>query len=717
LLGNLALFAVAGVALSQSREQYREQAFLTVMNLSRALEQSLINAFGKVDAALLAVIDEVDREKNLGGIDDRTLDAFLLRSHNRLPESLKIWTANADGLVEHPIGETNSALPPISDRDYFIRLRDEAQAGLVFSGPLIARIGGNWVIVVARRLNTPNGAFAGIVFAPIPLDYLEELESSINAGSHGAVILFNSSFSILARQPEHTASGRTIGSAAASPEIQALVISGHHAARYEAMARTDGVNRTYFYRQLGSYPLYLDVGLADEDYLAAWWHEVAQVGGLVALVSLASLVAAWMISRRWKDRVTAVNELARQEERYRLLFHGGNDSVFVYEVDPVTAVPGHFTEVNEIACQRLGFIWEEMQCMGPTDIEAKYCAPDIDYRRQLIERKTAVVERIHVTKDGLLIPVEINSRMFKLQGKTMVLSVARDITERKAAERRIEHLAYHDPLTGLPNRQLLLDELQRAMESSSRSGHEAALLLLDLDNFKALNDTLGHESGDMLLQQVGQRLAGCVREDDTVARLGGDEFVVMLEDLSENSEAASQITLLGEKILAALSRPFILSFCEHRTTVSIGATLFGLHRERPDELLKRVDIAMYQAKAEGGNKLRFFDPHLQAVMQARAALEADLRQGIETDQLLLFYQSQVNSEGRLIGAEALVRWRHPERGLVSPAEFIPLAEETGLILPLGEWVLKTACAQIVAWARACGHSDELLSRPWRERLG
>jgi len=279
-----------------------------------------------------------------------------------------------------------------------------------------------------------------------------------------------------------------------------------------------------------------------------------------------------------------------------------------------------------------------------------------------------------------------------------------DITERKAAEEKINELAFFDPLTGLPNRRLLLDRLHQALASSTRSKRHGALLFADLDNFKTLNDTKGHDVGDLLLQQVAQRLVSCVREGDTVARLGGDEFVLMLEDLSDDEqEAATQTEAVGEKILAVLNQPYQLAGAEHRSTPSIGIALFADHQGTMDELLKRADLAMYQAKAAGRNTLRFFDPEMQAVVMTRAALEADMREAILKGQFVLHYQAQIVGEGRLTGAEVLVRWQHPQRGLVSPAEFIPLAEDTGLILPLGQWVLETACAQLAAWT----HRPEL----------
>lgn len=306
-------------------------------------------------------------------------------------------------------------------------------------------------------------------------------------------------------------------------------------------------------------------------------------------------------------------------------------------------------------------------------------------------------------KNGEIYPEYLSITAVKnIQGvvSNFVASLS-DITARKAAENEIRSLAFFDPLTRLPNRRLLSDRLEHALASSARTGMTGAILFIDLDNFKSLNDTLGHDTGDMLLQQVAQRLSSCVREDDTVARMGGDEFVLILENLSKNSmEAAAQVELVGEKILATLGLPYMLALHEYRSTPSIGASLFVGRKSDLDELMKQADIAMYQAKKAGRNTLRFFDPVMQSMVAAHVALEADLRSAIsEQEQFQLFYQPQVESTGRVIGVEALVRWVHPERGMVSPADFIPLAEESGLILPLGHWVLATACRQLASWAQ------------------
>jgi diguanylate cyclase (GGDEF)-like protein/PAS domain S-box-containing protein len=303
-------------------------------------------------------------------------------------------------------------------------------------------------------------------------------------------------------------------------------------------------------------------------------------------------------------------------------------------------------------------------------------------------------------KNGEIYPQYLTITAVKDPGGVVTNYVAtiNDITLRKAAAEEIQTLAFYDPLTKLPNRRLLLDRLRQALAANVRSGKDGALLFIDLDNFKTLNDTLGHDIGDLLLQQVAQRLINCVREDDTVARLGGDEFVIILEDLSVQAlDAARQAEVVGDKIQTVLNEPYQLATHEYHITPSIGATLFQAHKEGVDELLKQADIAMYQAKKAGRNAMRFFDPHMQASITARADLERELRVALDKQQFELYYQIQVDYFNRPLGAEVLIRWNHPKHGLVSPLLFIEIAEDTGIILPLGQWVLETACAQLRQW--------------------
>lgn len=406
-------------------------------------------------------------------------------------------------------------------------------------------------------------------------------------------------------------------------------------------------------------------------------------------------------------RLAAANEALRlSEERYRAAFHTSLDAIAINRISD-----GCYTDVNQAFLQITGYERDEL--VGHTSLELGIWQNPTDRLKmtEALERHSAcrnLQTQFH-RKDGSLIWGMMSASFIEIDAVPCVLSVTRDISDCKAAQEQVAELAFYDTLTRLPNRHLLLERLQQSLAADSQSGRRRALLIVDLDDFKTVNDTLGHPTGDLILQEAAHRLVALIREPDTVARLGGDEFVVMLEDLSENpAAAAEQAEAVGEQILSALAKPYVLADRECRSTSSIGITVFAAQSEGSNDVLQKADIALDLAKAAGPNTMRFFAPALQAAINDRAAMEQDLREAINENQFVLYYQPQVDSS-RLIGAEALIRWNHPVRGLQFPDSFIPLAEQTGLILPLGHWVLEAACAQIATWQHTSTASPFTLS--------
>ncbi|CAM8638668.1 PAS domain [Comamonadaceae bacterium] len=402
----------------------------------------------------------------------------------------------------------------------------------------------------------------------------------------------------------------------------------------------------------------------------------------------------------------ALEKLQESEERFRSLSSLSSDWYWEQDAElRFTRIDGNGVNADRLAPQSsIGRTRWDSGGQGVTPsqwrahmkaLEARQTFQDFEMQREL--------------SNGQLMWISISGApVFDSQGRFCgYRGTGRDISSRKAAESEIERLAFFDALTGLPNRRMLLDRLGLALSSSHRSGQHGGLLFIDLDNFKVLNDTLGHHMGDLLLKQVAQRLQECVRSVDTVARLGGDEFVVMLEELhADAAMAATEAEAVAKKVLHTLNKQFALGNHNMHSSPSIGVAMFCGHAEGIEELLKRADLAMYQAKNAGRNTVRFFDPAMQLAASARAEMEVDLRKALQEEQLVLYYQPVVTANGAITGVEALVRWMHPVKGMVSPGEFIPLAEQTGLILPLGQWVLEAACAQLVAWS-ADPHTQRL----------
>ncbi len=385
--------------------------------------------------------------------------------------------------------------------------------------------------------------------------------------------------------------------------------------------------------------------------------------------------------------------LRDSEQRYHVVMEAAGDAIILSESD------GRIIEANRRALDQLGYTREELLRMPATALFPKNQHSEIlaRYVKILLTGRTVDSNVTILRKDQRTFPADAVESRVDLQGRHLILSIFRDVSERKAAEERIHYLAFHDALTGLPNRTLLIDRIEQAIREAQRRDSLVGILFLDLDNFKTVNDTLGHDFGDELLQGAAMRIRSALRAEDTLARLGGDEFIVLITD----PQSPADVAVVSQKIIDAMNVPFVIAGHTFHITCSIGMSVFPRDGKDSGVLLRTADEALYEVKKEGRNRATFHTPEMHEAAVESIRLENDLREAIRLDQFVLHYQPVINLQtGRIVSAEALIRWLHPERGLISPLRFIPLAEEKGLILILGEWVMRTACEQNRQWQLA-----------------
>ena len=690
---NLAVFSLSGYALYQSRRQYETRAKTLTQNAANAAAKNVANDIEKIDLALLDVVDELERQLAEKAIDETAMNTFLARHELRLPEVEALRVVDAKGDVILGDADSLDKRTAWADCDCLGYHRDHGNTDMQIAKPFLDHTRNLHLINFTRRYNHKDGRFAGIVAATVVIDNFTLLLSGFDLGAHGTIYLRDALLGLIARfPPVPDTPGGQIGNRQVSQAGRVAIGAGVESASYQAVA-ADGFERIYSFNRVDRAAMIVGAGMARKDYLAGWTAEAYKTFATLFLFMLFSILCVEALLR-------LLNAMARESVRNRMYLLCASDGVQI-----ANARKSEIVEVNDRLCEILGYTRDEMLAIKLSEWIVGW-TPEVLYAEilpKLVASSTpSTVETRLRRKDGAVIDVEVNVSSFYLENTQYVYASYRDIGERKKAEEEIWSLAFFDPLTSLPNRRLLLDRLSQALISSERSLEYGAMMILDLDNFKALNDTQGHDAGDRLLIAVARLVVACVRKEDTVARLGGDEYVVLIENLGRNEESASsQAEQIAEKIRESLNRASLTTSDgqAYRSTASIGLTLFLGQSNSTDDLLKQTDVALYQAKGAGRDAIRFFDTRMQELIEARLLMEAALRRGLEQGEFHLFYQPQIDQGKCLTGAEALLRWLPPDSTPVSPMDFIPLAEETGLIVPIGLWVMQTACKQLHEWSK------------------
>ena len=671
-------------------------------------EKSGVSVFGKdvteQKAAERARLEAEKKYRNifdgaLEGIFQTTLDGRLLTANPAMAQMLG-YDARDFSTAMGRYTVPDVWVDPAS-REQYLRLLEEKQVVREYECRFKRKDGSLiWVSLNARRIYAADGV------TPINEGFIDDIterkrvemqlrESEeryratfeqaavgiVHISFEGRLLRCNSRFAEIIGYPAEEVPGLT---------IQQITAPGDAAATADAIEQLAD-------RKLA--PVTLEKRYIRKDGSQTWVRATASVqrDSQGRALHLITFVADINARKAAEERLSeALETLRASENRYRTVFQTSLDPVCITHLSD-----GRFLDVNRAFLETMGYARDEV--IGHSTLELRIWA-DGHERENIVRalRENSSFRDIQARfrkKSGEIFWVMLSASVIEIQDVPCLLGVFRDLSDAKAAEDEIRQLAFYDQLTRLPNRRLLLERVKTAQGRGPAPSHERAMLLLDLDEFKKLNDTRGHQIGDLLLREVARRLTSCTRGTDTVARCGADEFAVLLENLGNIPEpAATHAQFVAGKIVAALSRPYALAGREYHCHCNIGITVFGNEQGTPDQVLQQADLALDQAKTEGRNAVRFFAPDLRHAADARATIEQDLHRAISRKHFVLYYQPQVDSTG-LIGVEALIRWNHPERGLLAPGEFIHLAEETELILPLGEWVLEAACTQIAAWAQ------------------